>query len=48
MRPISSARRCQEEKATDEKLTALAKSEINVEAEEEPARPRGTSGRRSA
>ena len=38
----------QEEKATDEKLTALAESEINVEAEEEPARPRRTSGRRSA
>ena len=38
----------QEEKATDEKLTALADSEINVEAEEESQKPRRASGRRSA
>ena len=37
----------QEEKATDEKLTALAESEINVEAEEESQKPRRASGRRS-
>jgi ferritin-like metal-binding protein YciE len=35
----------QEEKAADEKLTALAESEINVEADEE--KPRRTSGRRT-
>ena len=38
----------QEEKAADAKLTALAESEINVEADEEPKKPRRTSGRRSA
>jgi ferritin-like metal-binding protein YciE len=38
----------QEEKATDDKLTSLAESEINVEAEEEPAKARRSSGRRSA
>ena len=38
----------QEEKAADAKLTALAESEINVEADEEPEKPRRTSGRRSA
>jgi ferritin-like metal-binding protein YciE len=33
----------QEEKATNEKLTALAESEINVEAEEESPKPRRAS-----
>ena len=37
----------QEEKAADEKLTALAESEINVEADDESQKPRRTSGRRS-
>jgi ferritin-like metal-binding protein YciE len=35
-----------EEKATDEKLTGLAESEINIEADEADERPRKTAARR--
>jgi ferritin-like metal-binding protein YciE len=38
----------EEEKATDAKLSLLAESEINVEAGDEPEKPRKASGRRSA
>ena len=38
----------QKEKEADEKLTALAESENHFEADEEPKKPRRTSGRRSA
>jgi ferritin-like metal-binding protein YciE len=38
----------EEEKATDAKLSLLAESEINVEAGDEPEKPRNAAGRRSA
>jgi hypothetical protein len=43
-----SPRTLEEEKARDAKLSALAESEINVEAGDEPEKPRKAAGRRSA